>query len=71
MANSIIPLTGGTGGGGGGTSIHNDLTGLQGGAIGDYYHLTSNQAVSVGDPLISLAGDIMASTSGYILLGVP
>ena len=27
--------------GGGGVSTHNDLTGIQGGAIGEYYHLTS------------------------------
>jgi hypothetical protein len=29
--------------GGGGTSVHNDLTGLQGGTTGEYYHLTQAQ----------------------------
>jgi len=32
-----------SGSGGGGTSIHNDLTGLQGGQAGQYYHLTLSQ----------------------------
>jgi len=29
--------------GGSGTSVHNDLTGLQGGTTGEYYHLTQAQ----------------------------
>lgn len=28
-------------GGGGGVTIHSDLIGLQGGAVGEYYHLTA------------------------------
>lgn len=28
-----------SGGGGGGASVHNSLTGLQGGVVGEYYHL--------------------------------
>jgi hypothetical protein len=38
-----IGTIGGTTGGGGGTSTHNDLGGLQGGAAGEYYHLSSSQ----------------------------
>lgn len=40
--------SGGTGSsGGGGTSVHNDLTGLQGGSTGSYFHLTQDQWVNV------------------------
>lgn len=35
--------------GGGGTSIHNNLQGLQGGQPGQYYHLTQEQYDSLGD----------------------
>jgi len=34
-------IAGGTSTGGGGTSVHNDLTGLQGGTAAEYYHMTS------------------------------
>jgi len=37
-----------TAAGGGGTSVHNDLTGLQGGQAGEYYHLTNAQHTAVG-----------------------
>ena len=43
--NTMFPYvyqTSGTGGGGG-TSVHNDLTGIQGGAASEYYHLTDAQ----------------------------
>jgi hypothetical protein len=32
--------------GSGGVSEHNDLTGIQGGAVGDYYHLTHAEVIS-------------------------
>lgn len=38
-------LIGGTGGGG--TSIHNDLTGLQGGTTNEYYHFTSAEHTEI------------------------
>ena len=34
--------------GGPSSSSHNSLTGLQGGTIGEYYHLTAAQAASIG-----------------------
>lgn len=36
-----------SGGGGGGGTNHNALTGLQGGAVGEYFHLSSNQNVAL------------------------
>lgn len=36
-----------SGGGGGGGSNHNALVGLQGGAVGEYFHLSSNQNVAL------------------------
>lgn len=36
------------GGGGGGVSEHNDLSGIQGGSAGEYYHLTSAQVAAIG-----------------------
>ena len=33
----------GGGSGSGGTTVHNDLTGLQGGKLGEYYHLTQEE----------------------------
>ncbi len=36
-------------GGGGGTSVHNELTGIQGGSTGQYYHLTQSQYNCVVD----------------------
>jgi hypothetical protein len=36
-----------TEGGGGGTGVHNDLTGIQGGTTGEYYHLTAAQHAAV------------------------
>ena len=46
------------GGGGGGVSVHNDLTGLQGGTTGEYYHLTSAEYADLGS-----ASDITANTT--------
>ena len=39
---------GGGGGGGTGTTVHNDLTGLQGGTTDPYYHLTSAEYTGTG-----------------------
>jgi len=35
------------GGGGGGTAVHNDLTGLQGGTVGEFFHLTAAELTQV------------------------
>ncbi len=44
-----------TGGGASGITVHNDLTGLQGGAVGEYYHLTSAQNTLVAGITASAA----------------
>jgi hypothetical protein len=40
---------------------HNDLTGIQGGAAGDYYHLTATQAAAVTTNLSETIGDAVAA----------
>jgi hypothetical protein len=50
-----------------GTSVHNNLTGIQGGASGDYYHLTAAQVASLSQNILTTAGDlIFADASGNI-----
>lgn len=71
--------SGGTGStGGGGTSVHNDLTGLQGGITGSYYHLTHDQWVNVisgtystGTSSVSTgtAGDYAFEVAGVLATG--
>jgi hypothetical protein len=34
-------------GAGGGTSVHNSLTGIQGGTTGEYYHLTAAEVSTI------------------------
>lgn len=41
----------------GGASVHNDLSGKQGGTAGEYYHLTSAQATVVGNTSGTNTGD--------------
>jgi len=50
--------------GGGGTSIHNDLTGIQGGAVDDYFHL-------LGADVTKLAGVAAGAQPDQSAVGVP
>lgn len=56
----------GGGGGGGGTSIHNSLTGIQGGAANEYYHLT----LAEFNKITALSGNLRTavSTTTYTVL---
>jgi len=45
------------------TSIHNNLSGLQGGAAGEYYHLTSAEYTTLGT-LVAATGDYLNLTGG-------
>ena len=46
---------------------HNDLAGLQGGAAGEYYHLTSAQATVVGNTSGTNTGDNSANTNAGLV----
>ena len=48
-----------------GTSIHNELTGLQGGQDGEYYHLTGEQITKINDLLELFYPDEEADTEDY------
>lgn len=55
---------------GSGTGVHNDLTGIQGGAAGDYYHLTSAQTTSLIAHLTDYNNPHQTTTgeNGYVTL---
>jgi hypothetical protein len=61
-----------TGTSGGGVSDHNDLTGLQGGGVGSYFHLSENQynifisGSVLGDTLFQVDGDLAVVTGATV-----
>lgn len=58
--NQVAVLNGSSGGGGGGASIHNDLTGIQGGTLLEYYHMD----------LYSNTKELSWRTGGTVVRGV-
>lgn len=51
---SVAGFIGDSGGAGGGAANHNDLSGIQGGAAGNYYHMTSaerSQVLALATPI--------------------
>lgn len=61
---------GGTGSsGGGGTTIHNDLTGIQGGTANQYYHMTQAQHTDLTSNMLSTGVNITGGTIDGATIG--
>ena len=58
------------GGGGGGTSVHNDLTGLQGGTTDEYYHLTATEHTEATQNATAAQDGLMSSSYANKLDGI-